>query len=68
MVKRRFSSHLASDEITTYGYRALTFVKCTTVMTVMLTVISGLRSSRDWLVLGVVWFGFGLAYVESYGL
>jgi hypothetical protein len=47
MAKRRFSSHLASDEIDTRGYRALTFVKCTTVMTIMLTVTSGVRSSRD---------------------
>jgi hypothetical protein len=45
MVKRRFSSRSASDEITTRGYMALTFVKCTTVMTAVLTVISGLGSS-----------------------
>jgi hypothetical protein len=47
MAKRRFSSHLASDEITTHEYRELTFTKCTTVMTVVLTVTSGLGSSRD---------------------
>jgi hypothetical protein len=68
MKKRRFSSHLASDFITTRGYRTLPFAKCTTVMTAMLTVTSGLGSSRDYLVLGVVWFGFGLACVESYDL
>jgi hypothetical protein len=45
--KGGFSSLLASDEITTRGYRALTFVKCTTVMTVVLTVTSGLGSSFD---------------------
>jgi hypothetical protein len=47
MVKRRFSSRLASDKITTHGYRALTFTKCTTVMTAVLTVTSNLGSSRD---------------------
>jgi hypothetical protein len=47
MVKRRFSSRLASDEITTRGYRVLTFAKCTTVMTTVFTVISGLGSSQD---------------------
>jgi hypothetical protein len=45
--KGGFYSRLASDEITTRGYRALTFVKCITVMTVVLTVISGLGSSLD---------------------
>jgi hypothetical protein len=47
MAKRRFSSHFASDEITTRGYRAQTFTKYTSVMTVMLTVTSGLGSSHD---------------------
>jgi hypothetical protein len=47
MVKKRFSSRLASDEITTRGYRALTFVKYTTTMIVELMVMSGLGSSRD---------------------
>jgi hypothetical protein len=47
MAKRRFYSHLASDEIATHGYRELTFTKRTTVMTIMLTVTSGLGSSRD---------------------
>jgi hypothetical protein len=45
MEKRGFSSRLASDEITTHGYKALTFAKCTTVMTAVLTVTSGLGSS-----------------------
>jgi hypothetical protein len=47
MIKMRFFSHLASDEITTYGYIVLTFAKCTTVITVVLTVTSRLGSSRD---------------------
>jgi hypothetical protein len=47
MAKRRFSSHLASDEITTRGYIALIFAKCTTVITAVLTVTSGLGSSFD---------------------
>jgi hypothetical protein len=47
MAERRFSSLLASDEITTHGYRALTFAKCTTVMTVVLVVTSSLGSSFD---------------------
>jgi hypothetical protein len=47
MAKGGFSSRLASDEITTRGYRALTFAKYTTVMTVVLMVISGLGSSFD---------------------
>jgi hypothetical protein len=47
MAKIRFSSRLASDEITTRGYRALTFAKCTTMMIVKLTVTSGLGSSQD---------------------
>jgi hypothetical protein len=47
MIKRRFSSRLASDEITTRGYMELTFTKCTTIMIVELTIMSGLGSSRD---------------------
>jgi hypothetical protein len=47
MVKIRFSSRLASDGITTHGYMALTFIKCTTIMIVELAVTSGLRSSLD---------------------
>jgi hypothetical protein len=35
------------DEITTHGYRVLTFVKCTTIMTVVLMVTSGPGSSFD---------------------
>jgi hypothetical protein len=66
MAKRRFSSRLAGNEITTLGYRALTFVKCTTIMIAMLMVTSGLGSSRDLLVWD--WYGFGLACVESYDL
>jgi hypothetical protein len=42
MEKGGFSSRLASDEITTRGYRTLTFAKCLTIMAVMLTVLSGL--------------------------
>jgi hypothetical protein len=47
MAKRRFSSRPRSDEITTRVYRALTFAKYTTVITVVLMVTSGLGSSRD---------------------
>jgi hypothetical protein len=47
MAKRRFSSRLASDEITTRGYMTLTFAKCTAVMIAMLMVTSGLGSSQD---------------------
>jgi hypothetical protein len=53
MAKRRFSSHLASDEITTRGYRVLTFVKCTTIIIAVLAVTSGLGSPFDW----IIWFG-----------
>jgi hypothetical protein len=47
MAKRRFSSRLGSDEITTRGYMTLTFTKSTTIMIAELTVMSGLGSSRD---------------------
>jgi hypothetical protein len=47
MAKKRFSIRPLSDEITTRGYRALTFSKCTTIMIVELAVTSGLRSSLD---------------------
>jgi hypothetical protein len=47
MTKRRFSSRLASDEITMRGYRILIFAKCTTIMITELAVTSVLRSSRD---------------------
>jgi hypothetical protein len=36
---------MASDEITTRGYRLLTFAKCTSIMIAVLTVTSGLGSS-----------------------
>jgi hypothetical protein len=45
--KRRFSSRLASSEITTRDYMVLTFVKCTTIMIVELMVMSDLGSSQD---------------------
>jgi hypothetical protein len=45
MVKRRFASHLISDEITTRGYRVLSFTKCTTIMIAELAVTNGLGSS-----------------------
>jgi hypothetical protein len=32
MAKMRFSSRLASDEITTRGYKVLTSAECTTIM------------------------------------
>jgi hypothetical protein len=47
MPKKRFSSRLASDDITTHGCRVLTFVMCTTIMIVELTVKSDLGCSRD---------------------
>jgi hypothetical protein len=39
--------NLSGDEITTHGYSVHTFVKCTTIMTAVLTVTSGLGSSFD---------------------
>jgi hypothetical protein len=45
--KGGFNGRLASDEITTYGYRVLTFAKCTIVMTIVVMVTSGMRSSFD---------------------
>jgi hypothetical protein len=66
MAKRRFfSSRLASDEITTRGYRVLTFAKRITIMMAMLVVTSGLDH------LLTRWYGweldgFCLACVESY--
>jgi hypothetical protein len=47
MAKRRFSSRPRSDEITTHGYKALTFAKCTTIIIAELVVTSGLGSSFD---------------------
>jgi hypothetical protein len=40
-----FSSCLARDEITTRGYRVLTFAKCTTIVIAVLVVTSGMGSS-----------------------
>jgi hypothetical protein len=42
-----FYSRLASDEITTRGYRVLTSVECTTIMIAELAVTDGLGSSFD---------------------
>jgi hypothetical protein len=47
MAKSGFYSRLASDEITTRGYRVLTSVEYTTIMIVELAVTSGLGSSFD---------------------
>jgi hypothetical protein len=47
MAKRRFSSCLASDEITTPRYWALTFAKCIIIMIAELAVTSSLGSSLD---------------------
>jgi hypothetical protein len=55
MGKRRFSSRLASDEITTHGYMALTFAKCIAIMIAKLAITSGLGSSLDYMGLGVEW-------------
>jgi hypothetical protein len=35
------------DEITTHGYRALTFAKCTTILIAELAVTSGMGSSLE---------------------
>jgi hypothetical protein len=43
--KRRFSSCLASDEITTRAYRVLTSIESTTIMIAELAVTSGLLYS-----------------------
>jgi hypothetical protein len=45
--KGGFSSRLASDEITTCGYKVLTFGKCITMMIAVLAVTSCLGSSFD---------------------
>jgi hypothetical protein len=45
--KGGFSSRLASDKITTHGYRALTFAKCTIVKIAVLTLTSSMGSSFD---------------------
>jgi hypothetical protein len=65
MTKRRFSSRLASDKITTREYRVLTFAKCITIMIVKLTVKNSLGSSRDYMVwYGMVGMIFGVASME----
>jgi hypothetical protein len=53
--KKGFSSCLASDEITTRGYRMLTFATCITIMIAVLVVTSGLGHSFD----KMVWLGMG---------
>jgi hypothetical protein len=45
--KMEFSSRLARDEITTHGYKVLTFAKCITIMIAVLVVTSSLGSSQD---------------------
>jgi hypothetical protein len=55
MAKMRFSSHSASNEITTREYRVLTSVDCTTIMIAELVVTSSLGSSFD----KMVWMGMG---------
>jgi hypothetical protein len=45
--KGGFYSRLASDEITTRGYRVLTFAKFTSTMIAELAVTSGLGSPFD---------------------
>jgi hypothetical protein len=47
MAKMRFLKSPMGDEITTRGYRVLTFAKCTIVMTVVLMVTSVLGSPFD---------------------
>jgi hypothetical protein len=47
MAKGGFYSRLASDKITTRGYRVLTFAKCTAIMIAELAVTSGLGLSFD---------------------
>jgi hypothetical protein len=47
MEKRRFSSRLASDEITTRTYMVLTFAKCITIVIAELAVTRDMRSSLE---------------------
>jgi hypothetical protein len=47
MAKGGFYSRLASDKITTRGYRVLTFAKCTAIMIAELAVTSGMGLSFD---------------------
>jgi hypothetical protein len=55
MAKGGFYSRLASDEITTHGYRVLTFAMCTTIIIGEFAVTSGLGSSFHYM----VWMGMG---------
>jgi hypothetical protein len=65
MPKSRFSSCPYNDEITTCGYRVLTFAKCTTIMVVELAVTSGLGSSLDWMVgMWDGWNGSGVDHMD----
>jgi hypothetical protein len=59
----RFSSRLANDEITTRGYKTLTFIKCTIIMIAELMVMSSLRSSQRLDDFDMV--GFGMVLSES---
>jgi hypothetical protein len=59
--KMRFSCHLVSDEITTRGYKTVTFAKCTPIMIAELAVTRGLGSSLDWMVW--VWNDLVLIFV-----
>jgi hypothetical protein len=54
----RFPSRLASDEISTRGYRTLAFIKCTPIMIAELMVMSSQGSSPDEMVLGWEWYDF----------
>jgi hypothetical protein len=47
MTKMRFSSRMCSVEITTHGYRTLTFTKCITIMIIELAITGSLRSSLE---------------------
>jgi hypothetical protein len=51
------------DEITTRGYRVLTFAKCTTIMIVKLAGTSGLGSSLESMVMEWFWYGYGCGMV-----
>jgi hypothetical protein len=47
MAKGGFSSHPRSDEITTHGYRILTYAECTTIIIAEFVVTIGLESSLE---------------------
>jgi hypothetical protein len=51
------------DEVTTHGYRVLTFAKCTTIMIVKLAGTSGLGSSLESMVMEWFWYGYGCGMV-----